>query len=550
MGFFVLKAGKFSLQSKILFAFCITFSLWIFSSLITWIATSSILIMFFWSILTLFDIIFYVLGIYFFYVFVDGKDVGFRLKLIFAAILSPFLIMMPMTLNLPGFDYVNCTAIDTSFLGYVFYAKILISVWLAVLAVYKYVKAKTTEDKKKIIILSFGLGLFLFSFFITGYIADTYIRYDIELYGLYAMTAFMGILAYLIVRFKAFNIKLLGAQALVYGLIILIGSQFFFIKTNANYILTGITLTLAVIFGGFLIRSIQREVEQREHIEKLASDLAKTNDSLKIANEKLKELDKQKTEFVSIASHQLRSPITAIKGYSSMLLEKSFGELPAKAEEAVDRIFQSSEKLIHVVEDFLNITRIELGRMKYEISVFDLGQVAQTIVKDQMPNFEKRGLKVTMVGDTGNHPISADSGKVTQVVSNIIDNSIKYTPSGEITVKVVNLGSPATKEMVRLTVSDTGVGIDPRNIRHLFEKFVRADDAGKTNITGTGLGLYVAKQIVEGLGGKIWAESDGKGKGSHFIVEFPKAVAGQTKVEKKPTIEAYTKEDLEKLKEL
>ena len=152
-----------------------------------------------------------------------------------------------------------------------------------------------------------------------------------------------------------------------------------------------------------------------------------------------------------------------------------------------------------------------------------------------------------MIGDTGNHQISADSGKVTQVISNIVDNSIKYTPSGEITVKVVNLGSASTKETVRLTVSDTGVGIDPRNIRQLFEKFLRADDAGKTNITGTGLGLYVAKQIVEGLGGKIWAESEGKGKGSHFIVEFPrsdKVVPANTPHQ----IEAYTRENLKDLK--
>ncbi|HRZ30600.1 MAG TPA: HAMP domain-containing sensor histidine kinase, partial [Candidatus Paceibacterota bacterium] len=470
--------------------------------MIAWIGTSSVWIMFFWSILTLFDIIFYILGLYFFYVFVDNKDISLRLKLIFAVILSPFLILMPTAINLPGFDYTYCYAVDTSFLGYVFYAKILIASWLAILAVYKYSKAKSSEDRLRIIILSLGLGLFLFSFFITGYIADTYLRYDVELYGLYFMTIFMGILAYLIVRFKAFNIKLLGVQALIYALIILIGSQFFFIQAPINLILTGITLLLSIVFGGFLILSVQKEVKQREEIERLADSLAKSNDHLYIANEKLKELDRQKTEFVSIASHQLRSPLTAIKGYSSMLLEGSFGPVEDKARGAIDRIFESSQKLVNVIEDFLNITRIELGRMKYEVSVFDLGKLAETVITDQKPNVEKKGLTISLESGSDDYQISADSGKVTQVLSNLIDNSIKYTPArtggqsgpaGWIKIKLENApasnkltsGKSSKKEVVRLTIADSGVGIEPATLEKLFNKFVRADDAGKTNITGT-----------------------------------------------------------------
>ncbi len=547
MGFFVLRAGKNSLSSKILFAFCLTFSIYIFANLMSWIGTSSVWITFFWSLLGLTDILFYLLGLYFFYVFVDGKDISFRLKLVLVAIFVPFLIMSPTRLNIPGFDYINCTALDTNFLNYLFYAKIFIAIWLAILAIYKYLKAKS-EDRQRIVILSLGLGLFLFSFFATSYLSDIYQRYDIELYGLYAMTAFMGILAYLIVKFKAFNIKLIGSQALVYALIILIGSQFFFIKTTINMFLTGITFVMALIFGGLLIRSVQREVTQREEIEKLAENLAKSNDSLYVANEKLKELDRQKTEFVSIASHQLRSPLTAIKGYSSMLLEGSFGPVEDKAKGAIDVIYQSSQRLMTVIEDFLNITRIELGRMKYELSVFDLGQIAQTVIKNQEPNVLKRGLKIEFVDGTNNHQISADSGKVTQVVSNIVDNSIKYTPSGWIKVSVENrpMGKSKSKETVRLTVSDSGVGINKETLPKLFDKFVRADDAGKTNISGTGLGLYVAKQIVEGLGGKIWAESEGKGKGAQFIVEFPRSTGEVT--QSKSKIESYTKADLDKLK--
>lgn len=351
-----------------------------------------------------------------------------------------------------------------------------------------------------------------------------------------------------ILKYKLFNVKVIATQFFVYLLWIFLLIRFLISVGIQDIVINALLLITTFIIGTFLMSSVSKEVAQREKIEKLAKDLSKTNADLKTANEKLKELDRQKTEFVSIASHQLRSPLTAIKGYTSMLLEGSFGPIEEKAREAIDRVYESSQKLVTVIEDFLNITRIELGRMKYEISVFDLGTLAQTVVKDQEPNVKKRGLNIEFQDGTGNHQISADSGKVTQVVSNIIDNSIKYTPSGGVKITVTNVpaGRSKTKENVRLTVSDTGIGIDPATLTKLFDKFVRADDAGKTNISGTGLGLYVAKQIVEGLGGKIWAESEGKGKGSRFIVEFPHSTEAITQT--KSTVEAYTKADLQNKK--
>jgi len=519
MGIFVLRAGKFSLQSKVLFSLCLTFSIWIVANLAAWISTSSVWIMFFWSLLGLLDVMFYILSLYFFYVFVDNKDISFKLKLFLSAILVPFLVMTPTTFNLSGFDFVNCMAIDDTLTSYLPYPKILIAAWLLVLAVYKWIKAKAGE-RQKIAILALGLGLFLFSVFITGYIADTFERYDIELYGLYAMTAFMGILAYVIVRFKAFNIKLLGAQALVYTLIILIGSQFFFIRSQINMVLTGITTVLVIIFGGYLIQSVKREVKQREEIEKLALSLERSNNQLVVANEKLKELDKKKTEFVSLASHQLRSPLTAIKGYASMLLEGSFGEISDKAKDAIGRVFQSSQKLVLVIEDFLNITRVELGRMKFDVTEFSFNKLVKDVIGEQKPNAERRGLSVSFEEDAPEYKVFADLGKVSQVVSNLIDNSIKYTNQGSLAVKITGKNVGKAKKVL-LSIKDTGVGIEPEVMPLLFNKFTRADDASKTNIIGTGLGLYVAKQMIDMHKGKIWAESAGKGQGSTFFVELP-----------------------------
>lgn len=366
-------------------------------------------------------------------------------------------------------------------------------------------------------------------------------------FGAFFIMPFILLTAYSIMRHGLLNIKVISTQILVFALATI---TFFEVVLSSDVTVIfykGIEFGILLFFGLLLIRSVMREVHQREYIEKLAGELAQTNDQLKTANDKLKELDKQKTEFVSIASHQLRSPLTAIKGYSSMLLEGSFGPIEDRAKEAMEVVFRSSLKLINIIEDFLNITRIELGRMKYEISTFDLGKIVETVINDQIPNIKKKGLtsKLEKGESDDTYLISADNGKITQVISNLIDNSIKYTPQGEIKARIENL-LISGKGVIRFSISDTGVGIDQETLPRLFDKFVRADDAGKTNITGTGLGLYVAKQIVESLGGKIWAESEGKGKGSTFIVEFPKAEGEVTQTDHK--VEFYTKADFNKLK--
>lgn len=285
-------------------------------------------------------------------------------------------------------------------------------------------------------------------------------------------------------------------------------------------------LTINMRTFGYLVLSMNRKYDEIGQFEKesmenivnvisVALDKAVLYQQILIANEKLKELDKQKTEFVSMASHQLRSPLTAIKGYSSMLLEGSFGELSEKSKEAVDRIFDSSQRLVMVIEDFLNITRIELGKMKYDMVDLDLRDLAEKMTAEMTPTANKKGLEIAFESNGKDFIMLGDIGKVSQIITNLIDNSIKYTPKGSVTVSVSGNG-----EKIRFMVSDTGVGLEAGQIPKLFRKFVRANDAGKVNYSGTGLGLYVVKQMAEAHNGSVWAESDGIGKGSRFIVEF------------------------------
>ncbi|MDE2172635.1 MAG: HAMP domain-containing histidine kinase [Patescibacteria group bacterium] len=257
------------------------------------------------------------------------------------------------------------------------------------------------------------------------------------------------------------------------------------------------------------------EIRQRERIEVLATDLQKAND-------RLTELDRQKSEFVSFATHQLRAPLTAMKGYGSLLLEGDLGPLSAEAKQGIQRIFDSTNTLVNIVNDYLNITRIELGTMKYAFDSVDFRELVSDVVAELGPNIDKAAAKFSFrvevpENSTLDWRITADRDKLKQVIENLIDNSIKYTPSGTIAAR---LSYDRARHKYIFAVKDTGVGIAPEVVPRLFQKFSRAENANKVNIRGTGLGLYVAKQMVEAHHGTIRVESPGEGKGSTFIVEL------------------------------
>ncbi|MCI0542551.1 GAF domain-containing sensor histidine kinase [bacterium] len=252
----------------------------------------------------------------------------------------------------------------------------------------------------------------------------------------------------------------------------------------------------------------------------LYTSLNNITEELRAANEHLKEMDRMKSEFVSIASHQLRTPLTAIKGYASMLAEGSFGKLSEKMTEPVGRILQSADNLVAIIEDFLNLSRIEKGTLSYHFAKMDMEKLTYELVAEFKPRAEEKGLALSFTKDgLGGYATMADEGKMRQIISNLLDNSIKYTPKGEIKV---HLSHDRETGKILLCVSDTGIGIAPGDMPHLFLRFSRGSKQGgrKLYTEGTGLGLYVAKEMMTAHRGRIWGESEGSGKGSKFYLEL------------------------------
>jgi signal transduction histidine kinase len=199
------------------------------------------------------------------------------------------------------------------------------------------------------------------------------------------------------------------------------------------------------------------------------------------------------------------------------MLEGSYGKLEPKHQDVLNKVYVSTERLINLVEDLLNISRIESGRMEYKFDKWDLPKLCSEIIDTFVLRAKERGFYLDYKAPENGFPeVTTDGTKLREVVSNLIDNALKYTQRGGVSVRLSHEGT-----VVKVIVTDTGIGIPKEELPYLFSKFSRGKDTNRLNTSGTGLGLYVGKSIIEALGGKIWAESEGAGKGSRFIIELP-----------------------------
>lgn len=232
------------------------------------------------------------------------------------------------------------------------------------------------------------------------------------------------------------------------------------------------------------------------------------------SNKRLKELDKLKNEFVSVASHELRTPMTAIKSYLWMALNDKGGALNEKQRYYVERGYNSVDRLIRLVNDMLNISRIESGRISIDMQPVDLIALTQEVVSEVLPRAQEGGITLTIQKPPLLPKVLADPDKIKEVLFNLIGNSLKFTPKGG----TITVGYSAKDGFVETKIIDTGIGIAQEDIGKLFQKFGLLPGSYITNQTamGTGLGLYICRSIIDLHHGEIKAESQGRGKGSTF----------------------------------
>lgn len=502
--------GKYSIASKVFSIFVITFCGWLAGDLITWTSKNYNLVYTSWSLLDFVNTVFYILGAYFFESFVLNRDISNGKKIFYTVLLIP---AAAITVALSSVFYLNhpvCEAVENIWLTYYkFFVEIICVLIILYTGIKEYLKNKLAENRKRILIVGISIIAFFIVFSITEFIATQTDYYELNLYSLFILPLFLITILYAIVNFGAFNLKNFGSQLLIYGFLSLIAVQFLFLSDTSDRLLNAFTLVMALGFSYILFKNFKRENEQRAHIEQLSDKLAE-------ANVHLQDLDKMKTEFLSLASHQLRSPLTAIKGYASMLLEGSYGPVQNDQKVPVDRIFQSSVNLAQIVEDLLDVSKMEQGGMQFEMADVDLVAILKGLTNELQVSAKSRNLELVLNTNLKDAVVEADSVKIRQVFANYVDNALKYTEKGAVTV-LISKSDDGKK--VTVGVKDSGMGIPPEIMKTLFKKFERGE-GGKVNAGGSGLGLYLAKEIVSAHKGRTWAESEGRGKGSTFYVEL------------------------------
>lgn len=255
------------------------------------------------------------------------------------------------------------------------------------------------------------------------------------------------------------------------------------------------------------IREINATLQQR---------IANATKELRSKNAILLQLDKIKDEFISMASHQLRTPLTSVKGYLSMVIEGDAGKITPSQKQLLDQAFMSSENMVHLINDFLNVSRIQAGKFIIDKTPVDLSLLVEQEINSLRPNAEVRGMKFEYKRPKNFPIIDLDDGKTRQVVMNFADNAIYYShDNSTITISLSVEGDEAV-----FTVKDTGIGVPVKEREHLFSKFYRASNAKVQRPDGTGVGIFLAKKVIDTQGGHIIFEST-EGKGSTFGFRLP-----------------------------
>lgn len=277
----------------------------------------------------------------------------------------------------------------------------------------------------------------------------------------------------------------------------------------------------------------------------LYTDLKKTKEDLRVAYEELETLDKRKDEFLSVASHELRTPMTIIRSYLWMLKEGKAGELNAKQREYIELVLKSTERLLHLVNDMLNISRMEEKTLGIETEKIDLINFITSIENEFRIKSKEKNLYLKVERPESIPPIKANEEKLSEIFINLLGNALKFTEEGGITIKV-----EPNKEKIKISIIDTGKGIKKEDEARLFKKFSRLDNTYTTvaEKKGTGLGLYITKEYVKKMGGEIGFYSEGENKGSTFWFTLP--IWSEKEERINSLIANNTQEDKEKINSL
>jgi signal transduction histidine kinase len=384
----------------------------------------------------------------------------------------------------------------------------LVSAWQLVK---RYRKEADSAQKAQLLYALLGLGIAvgtgLLFWFVIPFIIPQFAGYF--WIGRFSVIFFVGITAFAILNERFFSFRVATAEVFTAIILILLTARAISsIGIWREFMINAGLFVLVAFFSRLLINAVKREADHRRKLEAMMNRLSS-------ANERLEELDAIKSQFLSFASHQVKTPMSVIKGYVSLLEDDMDTLSEEEIEDMSGKIRMATDRTIGLVNNLLDLRKIEEERMEYHMDIVDIVSVAEDVFKDMQVMAKSKDL--TFTADLPKEAIfvHADLQKVKQVLQNLVENALKYTKEGKVAISVRKDGDRS----VIFSVKDTGVGIAKDALPHLFTEFRKSSAVVKA-IKGTGLGLYIAKHIIGAHKGEVWAESAGEGKGSTFLVRL------------------------------
>ena len=502
LGFVIYITNRKSITNKFFFIFSIITILWSFFNYINYQATSPTVVLWLlraviflgvWHAFTFFTFL-YVFPkekIYFPWMY---KFLLIPLVVITSAItLTP--LVFPSIAQLSSDGSVSKTVVANGIFLFLFVVAGLVLGGVSIF-IRKTFKAKGRERKQHILIL---IGtVIMFSLLITFNVILPAVFLNVRFIPLGALFIFpfVAFTGYAIYKHRLFNLRTAAVAGLTFVLSIVSFSEIIFAQDISAVIYRSSVFMIVLIVSFLMNKFVQTISEQGEQLQ--------------VANERQEDL-------IHFITHQVKGFFTKSKYIFSAMLDGDYGRLEGKMEVIAKEGLRSDNDGIAMVQDVLNAASIKGGLMKYSKAVLDFKALVLSVISEQDKNVHDKKLSFETNINEGDFKMSGDEFQLKHVIKNLIDNSIKYTPAGKITVSLSK-----NDGKILFSVKDTGVGLTKEDKERLFTEGGKGKNSQKINVDSTGFGLFIAKSIVLAHNGKIWAESEGEGKGSELLVEFPK----------------------------
>lgn len=489
--------------TKLLVAISGVFALIAAIDILLWTQINSSILMFLWSNLLVLSIVLFILSCYFIYTFVTKKTPPIVVNNVVLLSVLGAIFVSSSSYHLEIFDLANCNALEhifsvTGLIIFALSAQIFILVFSAWF-LRRYILDKETQKQTWLVVG--GMTGFLFSFSFATYVASVANIFEsepdifiLEQYGFFGMSLFISFMVYAVVKYKAFNIKLLGAQALVWSLAILVGSQFFFIRNDTNRVLNMITLVFVSVSGSVLVRSVKSIDTQRELLEKSNAE---------------------QEVLMHFITHQIKGFFTKSRNILDTISDEAEALSPS-INRLVQEGLRSDKEGIDLVQNILNAANLKNGKITYVDNFFDMDALVKNVIKELEPSAKTKDLTINYYCTTSPIQVRADEARMKDLVRNLIQNAILYTFKGGANISLMQHDTN-----IEFTVKDTGIGLTESDKSRLFQSGGRGEESVKYNTGSTGYGLFIAKKVVDNYKGFIWAESEGRDKGSKFVAVLP-----------------------------